>query len=83
MKALDIIVAILMIIGTINLGLVGFFDVNVLATLFGEGTALLRVIYALIGLSGVYELGGITFGKKELHGRWHNRWCSTEATVKH
>lgn len=45
----------LAIIGAINWGLVGLFDLNLVAALFGEG-AMTRVIYLLIGLSGVYAL---------------------------
>lgn len=79
MKILDVIVTILLIVGGINLGLLGFFSVNVIAAIFGEATALTRVIYALIGLGGLYEIGGFTFGFKAVQ----HRWCETPATVKH
>ena len=79
MKILDVIVTILLIVGGINLGLLGFFNVNVIAAIFGEATALTRVIYALIGLGGLYEIGGLTFGFKAVQ----HRWCETPATVKH
>jgi len=54
MKALDIIALILVIIGAINWGLIGFFGFNLVDTLFGVGTALSRIIYALVGLSGLW-----------------------------
>ena len=44
----------LIIIGGFNWGLVGFFDYNLVDALFGSGSALSRVIYALVGLSAVY-----------------------------
>jgi len=44
----------LVIIGAINWGLVGFFDYNLVDALFGSGSALARIVYALVGLSAVY-----------------------------
>jgi len=79
MKVVDVIVAVLLVIGALNLGIRGFFNTNVLAVVFGEGTALTRVIYALIGLSGLYEIGGFTFGFKAVQ----HRWCEAPATAKH
>lgn len=43
----------LIIIGGLNWGLVGFFDYNLVDALFGEGSAVARVVYALVGLSAV------------------------------
>lgn len=44
----------LIIIGGINWGLVGFFNYNLVDQLFGAGSALARIVYALVGLSAVY-----------------------------
>ena len=79
MKTLDVIVTILLVVGALNLGIMGLFSVNVLAVIFGEATALTRVIYVLIGLSGLYEIGGVTFGSKAVR----HRWCEMPSTVKH
>jgi hypothetical protein len=79
MKVLDIFVTILLIIGAINLGLVGFFGFNVVGAIFGEATALTRVIYAIVGLSGLYEAYNFTVG----YDTMHHRWCDLPATVKH
>ena len=79
MKVLDVIVTILLVVGALNLGIMGFFGTNVLAVIFGEATALTRLIYAVIGLSGLYEIGGFTFGFKAVQ----HRWCETTSTVKH
>ena len=47
----------LVIIGAINWGLIGFFQFDLVATIFGgQGAAFSRVIYALVGLSGIYCL---------------------------
>ena len=47
------IICALMVIGAINWGLVGAFDWNLVSTIFGEMSAVSRVIYVLVGLSGV------------------------------
>jgi uncharacterized membrane protein YuzA (DUF378 family) len=47
---------VLIIIGGINWGLVGFFDYNLVDSLFGVGSALARVIYALVGLGALYVI---------------------------
>jgi len=54
-NALDWIALILVIIGGINWGLIGFFNSNLVSMIFGEGT-LTTVIYDLIGLSGLYMI---------------------------
>ena len=47
----------LVIIGAINWGLVGFFQFDLIAAIFGGmSTWVSRIIYALIGLSGLYAL---------------------------
>jgi uncharacterized membrane protein YuzA (DUF378 family) len=49
---------LLVIIGALNWGLVGFFRFDLVAALFGGQSAFLsRVIYALIGLSGIVAIG--------------------------
>ena len=54
MKWLDNILLTLAIIGCINWGLIGFFRCDLVAFIFGDMTWLSRVIYALVGLSGIY-----------------------------
>ena len=44
----------LVVIGAINWGLIGFFDINLVALLFGSMSWLSRIIYALVGLCGLY-----------------------------
>jgi len=67
MKGLDIITLILMIIGGLNWGLVGFFNFDLVAAICGAGTLLSRVIYCLVGLSAVYEIVSMRF----IQRRWH------------
>jgi uncharacterized protein len=56
MKVADVIVAVLLVIGGLNWGLVGFFGVDLVAALFGPGSPLARTVYALVGLSAVYQV---------------------------
>ena len=79
MRTLDICVGILLIVGALNWGFVGFFNVNPVAMLFGEASAISRVIYAVIGLGALYEAAGLTFGFKA----FQHRWCDYPAAVKH
>lgn len=54
MKIIDTIALILVIIGAINWGLIGFFEFNLVDTLFGSLTAVSRVVYALVGIAGLW-----------------------------
>ncbi|AYE33308.1 DUF378 domain-containing protein [Clostridium septicum] len=56
MKFLDIIALILVIVGAVNWGLIGFFQFDLVAALFGTMTMFSRVVYALVGLAGLYSL---------------------------
>jgi uncharacterized membrane protein YuzA (DUF378 family) len=56
MKALNLTTLILLIIGGINWGLVGLFDFDLVAAIFGADAALTNLIYALVGLSALYQL---------------------------
>jgi len=71
MKKLDLIVTILLIIGGINWGLVGFFQYDVIATLFGGIAPMVsKMIYGLVGLSGLFALYRVFNWKHE-----HSPWC--------
>jgi len=54
LSTLDWIVLILVIIGALNWGLIGLFEFNLVSAIFGEMTAISRVVYTLVGLSGLY-----------------------------
>ena len=56
MKYLDIIALILIIIGAINWGLIGFFQYNLVDSLFGTASIISRIIYGLVGLAGIYAI---------------------------
>lgn len=56
MRGLYKTAVVLVIIGGLNWGLVGFFDWNLVDAIFGEGSALSRIIYAIVGLAAVYMI---------------------------
>lgn len=55
MKGLDISALILVIIGALNWGLIGFFRFDLVAQLFGNMSTFSRIIYGLVGLAGIYS----------------------------
>lgn len=54
MNLLDKVAVLLLIIGGFNWGLVGWFNYNLVDSLFGTGSALSRVIYAIVGVASLY-----------------------------
>ncbi|MCX8074242.1 MAG: DUF378 domain-containing protein [Clostridia bacterium] len=57
MKTLNVISLILVIIGAINWGLVGLFEIDIVAAIFGSSDAMLsKIVYILIGLAGLWSL---------------------------
>ena len=56
MKIIDKIALVLIIIGAINWGLIGFFKFDLVATIFGEMSVLSRIVYALVGISGLWGI---------------------------
>lgn len=54
LMALDWIALVLVIVGALNWGLVGMFKLNLVKAIFGEDTAMTRIVYSLVGLSGLY-----------------------------
>ncbi len=56
MSTVDWIAMILLIVGGLNWGLIGLFGFDLVATLFGNMSALSRVVYVLVGLSALYAI---------------------------
>ena len=56
MKGLDITALVLVIIGAINWGLVGFFKFDLISSLFGNMSGFSRFIYAIVGIAGLYAI---------------------------
>ena len=59
MKVIDKIALILVIIGAINWGLIGIFDYNLVDGIFGTMSMVSRIIYALVGISGLWSIRGL------------------------
>ena len=56
MKIIDKIALALIIIGAINWGLVGLFNFNLVDTIFGAMSVISRIIYVLVGISGLWAI---------------------------
>ena len=55
MKYINCTALTLVIIGALNWLLIGIFSFNLVDTIFGEGTFITRLIYILVGLSGIWS----------------------------
>ena len=55
-NAIDMIANILVIIGAVNWGLVGLFNLDLVDTIFGSISWLATIVYVLVGLSGLWVL---------------------------
>ncbi|MFU0504138.1 DUF378 domain-containing protein [Pseudaminobacter sp. NGMCC 1.201702] len=56
MRTINIVSLILLIVGGLNWGLVGLFDFDLVAAIFGRMTLLSRIVYILVGASAVWQL---------------------------
>jgi uncharacterized membrane protein YuzA (DUF378 family) len=66
MKKMDVVCAVLLVIGGLNWGLVGLAQFDLVATLFGATSALSRTVYALVGVSAMYQ----AFQWRGIQHRW-------------
>jgi uncharacterized membrane protein YuzA (DUF378 family) len=56
MKFINILTLVLVIVGGLNWGLVGLFDFDLVAAIFGAGSMLSRLVYILVGLSAAWQI---------------------------
>lgn len=56
LTALDWIALILMIVGGLNWGLVGAFNFDLVAAIFGQMSTISRLVYILVGLAALYGI---------------------------
>ncbi len=66
MKVIDVIAAVLLVVGGLNWGLVGVADLNVVALLFGQ-SVIATAVYVLVGLAAIYQAVSVPAIQK----RWH------------
>jgi uncharacterized membrane protein YuzA (DUF378 family) len=78
MRKLDLLAIVLLIVGGLNWGLVALGEFDLVATLFGldfgETNAATRVVYGLVGLAALYEIGALA-----VRGRTIDRTPATHA----
>lgn len=76
MKTLDVIAAVLLVVGGLNWGLVGFFQFDLVAALFsGMDAVLARAVYSLVGIAAVYQAVSIP----AIQRRWKLRTAAVAA----
>lgn len=56
MRTLDSIALVFVVIGAVNWGLIGFFQYDLVSNLFGLNTMLTRIIFAIVGICGLYAI---------------------------
>jgi hypothetical protein len=66
MKVLDVLAAILVVVGAVNWGLVGLFQFDLVAMIFGDMSVISRLVYVLVGLAGAFQ----AFQWKAIQRRW-------------
>jgi hypothetical protein len=74
MKTMDVIAAVLLVVGGLNWGLWGAFEFDLVAAIFGGNTAVLsKIIYGVVGLAALYQAVGLKAIQK--------RWIASPATA--
>lgn len=68
MKTVDVIAAVLVVIGALNWGLVGVAKFDLVAALLGSGSILAAIVYTVVGLAGVYQ----AIQYKAIQRRWQH-----------
>ncbi|HET7706110.1 MAG TPA: DUF378 domain-containing protein [Thermoanaerobaculia bacterium] len=66
MRTFDIVAAVLLVVGGLNWGLVGFLNFDLVAALFGAGSSLTRSVYGLVGIAAIYQIVTI----RAIQRRW-------------
>jgi len=56
MKTFDVLVAILVVVGAVNWGLVGLLQFDLVAAIFGDMSVISRMVYVLVGLAGAFQV---------------------------
>ena len=64
MRAINKITLVLLIVGGLNWLLVGAADFDLVAALFGEMSLLSRIVYVLVGLSALWQIGPLFKGRE-------------------
>lgn len=57
MNTLQKVCLVITIIGALNWGFIGLLDINLVESIFGVGSVIARIIYSLVGLTGLINVG--------------------------
>jgi uncharacterized membrane protein YuzA (DUF378 family) len=55
-RAINLLTLLLVIVGGLNWGLIGLFDFDLVAAIFGEMSPLSRIVYVLVGASALWQI---------------------------
>ena len=66
MRTFDIVAAVLLVVGGLNWGLVGFFHFDLVAAIFGSSSSAARLVYGLVGIAALYQIVTI----RAIQRRW-------------
>lgn len=70
LRTLDVVVASLLVIGGLNWGLWGLFELDLIAVIFGSSTAIgAKVVYAIVGVAALYQVASL----RAIQRRWNVR----------
>ena len=67
MKLIDVLAALILVIGGLNWGLYGLFDLDLVASTTGAATLLSRIVYAAVGVAALYQILGL----RSIQRRWN------------
>ena len=75
MKSINLMTLVLVIVGGLNWGLVGLLNFDLVAAIFGAGSALSRLVYTLVGISALWQIVPLVqaFGADEPFGHYATR----------
>lgn len=69
MSVLNKLTLLLLVVGGLNWGLVGLFDFDLVAAIFGEMSPLSRIVYTLVGASALWQLFALVTVRDEQRAR--------------
>lgn len=65
MKPMAMTAFILLVVGGLNWGLIGFLNFDLVAAIFGPMSLLSRIIYSLVGISAIYSIFSVSGGSEK------------------
>ena len=72
-KSIDVVAYSLLLIGALNWGFVGLFEIDLVAMLFGQMSMLSRIVYCLVAIAALYDLVSLPAILKRWDIHMHHR----------